>query len=151
MIIRRLAADDIDQLIVIAEQFHGESKGWSKYPFDEDGTRMVLKQCVTDPPNPVCYVCTDNKGYILGAIGLVVTRPPYVDAMFANDLFFYVMPHKRGSKAASLLMDVAVEWCQMVGAKRLTMGNSVMITPRFGSFMYKHNMTRSGSLYSIDL
>lgn len=61
-------------------------------------------------------------GKIVGSIGLQVSNPWYTDTGFIGDLWTYVIPQARSTRAAFLLIEAAKRLSKAQGDKKLILG-----------------------------
>lgn len=71
---------------------------------------------------PTIFVCED-KGQVIGFTLSSLNAYRAATGLYTTQEVLYVVPEKRGSRAAVLLMKNLIAWSQMLGAKEIIGGN----------------------------
>lgn len=71
---------------------------------------------------PTIFVCED-KGQVIGFTLSSLNAYRAASGLYTTQEVLYVVPEKRGSRAAVLLMKNLIAWSQMLGAKEIIGGN----------------------------
>lgn len=120
MYVRRYTPNDWRAVIAIARQFHEESPVHGRFPFDEGTVRRLLDNALGQP-NWLPAVCLDD-GKIIGIMLLFHMPMFFGPASEVGDLAFYVVPDRRGGRAAMLLLEYGERWAADVGAVVVRLG-----------------------------
>lgn len=102
--VKSVGVDDIEDAMKIGLKFWSETPIYSKYEWDTKSSYSFLEDVALDNDDACMYLAyRDGK-----AIGLIigeVIKFYFSKARFLQDMFIYVLPEERGSKAAYLLMN----------------------------------------------
>jgi len=83
----------------------------SKHRVSVSKSIATIRECITIGG---CAVAEDN-GKIIGSVGVSPQSPWYSNDKFLGDSWFYVVPEKRGSRAAILLKRAVQEFANRIG------------------------------------
>lgn len=118
--VRRFTMADWRPVIQIARTFHEESPVHSSHPFNEDQVRVLLTEAMGSP-NYLPAVCMDD-GQVVGIMLLFHMPMFFGPHTEVGDLAFYVVPDRRGTRAAQLLLEFGERWARSCGARVIRMG-----------------------------
>lgn len=107
--IREAKLTDIDDLLDQAEQFHAESS-YKHIPINSDKLRSFYQTQVTLKTSLLLVAYQDDQ--LIGHFVAHIYDFYFSDARSAADLIFYVIPEKRGSRAAVSFVRRYQRWCQ---------------------------------------
>lgn len=120
MYIRRYVTSDWGRVITMARSFHAESPVHSPHPFSLKGVRQLLDTAV-ERTDWYPAVCIDGDA-IIGMMLLFHMPMFFSDATEVGDLTFYVVPEKRGTRAAYMMLKAAEKWAEDCDASVLRIG-----------------------------
>lgn len=118
--IRRYVPNDWGQLIELVRGFHAESPVHSRFPLEDARIREIADNASVDP-NWLMAVAMDD-GKMVGLTVLFNFPMFFGPAGEIGDLCFYVVPEKRGTRAAKMLLDYAHQWADRSGASVVRLG-----------------------------
>jgi GNAT superfamily N-acetyltransferase len=118
--IRKATAQDIPACVEMGRLFHAESGVADLVPFDADSVRGVMEKLV-DGGDGVLLVA-ELEGQLIGMTS-GIAYPHYFNQAkkAAQELFWWVLPEKRGGTAGVRLLTALEHWAKDVGASTLTM------------------------------
>lgn len=146
MLIRRAVAGDIPDLLPLCRQFHAESPVHSQLPYDEPTVITLLTNTISDS-SWLAQVAIDDDDAIIGMSLHYCMVSWFSTALEAGDLAFYVIPEKRGGRAALKLLGGILRWFETSGALRLQQGITTGINDDAAErFFAKMGFERSGVL-----
>lgn len=145
MFVRLAIAQDEDQVVEMAvadarETMPGE-------PVDESIIRSRFRQYL-ETSFPTIFVVEHDRGLV----GLVVADTGDYDhrsGFFVIQKLLYVLPEKRGTRAAVLLTRHLVEWAERIGAAEVVGGNdNGFKSERTAAFLEHFGFRRVGFMMS---
>lgn len=106
MTIRTLYSWDIPDVIPLLVLFNAEAG--DIYPFDARGTEIFLRQIYAQQSGTIIAAYLDNE--LVGVLGAVITFYPGTDVKRANELFFFILPERRGGSTAARMVKAYEKW-----------------------------------------
>jgi GNAT superfamily N-acetyltransferase len=120
MRLRRYTPRDLDAVMRVARGFHAESPVHSAHPFDPVKVTQLLDAAWSDP-NWLAAIVLD-KEEVVGLL-LIFCMPMFFGpALEVGDLTFFVVPGRRGTRAAQLMVHEAVQWARSREAAVIRIG-----------------------------
>lgn len=142
---RRFVMADWKPVIEIARGFHAESPVHSPYPFEETRVRQLLSNAMASA-DWLPAVAVDG-GQIVGILLLFHMPMFFGPASEVGDLAFYVVPDRRGTRAAQLLLEYGERWALMAGAQVIRLGITTGIRDHaVARFLSKNGYAQIGAL-----
>jgi GNAT superfamily N-acetyltransferase len=143
--VRRLVPSDCRTIVNLARKFHAESPVHGPHVFDGDQLNTLLRAAINDP-NYLPAACLDD-GQIVGMMLLFHMPMFFGPASEVGDLAFYVVPGRRGTRAAQLMLDYGEKWAVATGASVIRMGVTTGINNDAAcSFFRKNGHREIGTL-----
>ena len=142
---RRYVEADWDQVIEIARTFHAESPVHSPYPFDDARVFLLLDTALGNP-DWLPAVCVDG-GEIIGILLLFHMPMFFGPATEVGDLAFFVVPGRRGGRAAKQLLGFGETWAWARNTAVIRLGITTGIRDAaVARFLAKSGYSKSGEL-----
>jgi GNAT superfamily N-acetyltransferase len=94
-----------------------------------------------------------ENGRILGTIGVNLTMSLFDGFVIADEAFWFVHPHHRGTAGVRLFFAMK-EWAERSGAQRILMGRMLQIDPeneKVQKFYERHEFKPFQTQYYLDL
>ncbi len=123
VIIRDLKLDDMQQVLTLAEEAHGESS-YSHLDFDPE---VITSMAITWVANPEVYFCklvTSQENKIFAMYVGLISSYYFGKDLVANDLLLFVSQDRRGGIAAARLIKEFEDWAFANGAKEIRPASS---------------------------
>lgn len=133
--IRLATLDDLDLLMIMAEQMHRESPRFSRLSFNFDKVLALFVRLIER--DDCLLLVAENDGHIVGALAGFVVPHWFSDDLTANEYGVFVDPMHRGGMVAPRLIKRFVEWSQEKGAKLIQLGISTGIQTEQTVELYK--------------
>lgn len=112
--IRNATYLDVPEILFLADKYvieEVEPTGHHSPVWDADMMAHHLMTCIAGTEGIVLVAVED--GNIIGYFwGITHCLAPWSPVKVASDLLFYIMPERRGSRAALLLLNAYREWAQ---------------------------------------
>jgi len=120
MIVRNATEADLDQYIVLANDFHNASPMNGIAEFDIEGYASFYKNALNNPDVGIWLAEIDSK--IVGITGALVF-PLYFSPthLVAQELWWWLTPTARGSGAGAKMFKQIEQWAKEKNAKSLFM------------------------------
>lgn len=132
-------------MIDLAEVMHQES-AYRIFHFDREKLADHAAYWLTDD-NYLLLVAEDASG-LVGMYGGFITEYYFGRDLCAYDLWFFVKPQKRGSRAALLLFRAFEDWAFGKGAQEICPGTTTRVDPeRTASFLKRLGYSEVGQLF----
>lgn len=149
MIVRRVVARDLPDVVEMARAFHAESPNHRDMTFDEAKVLDLVDHAATGD-QWLAIVARNDADELVGMALMLAIEPYYSSDTEVVDLAFYVRPGSRNGRAAIGLMKEICSWAGAIGAKRLQMGIHTGINhDRALSFMLKCGFEPVGLVVSM--
>lgn len=111
----RLAVEaDIPELVEMGAAMHAESS-FAPMAYSREKVAASLLNGI----KTALVVLAEDEGRIVGAMHGDVIKPWYSTDRMGIELFIYVRPESRGSRAALMLLRAWVKWCAASRAKQI--------------------------------
>lgn len=120
MFVRLALPSDEDAVIDLARRQVAETL--PHLDFDEAITRRTFRRYL-DTADPTIFVAVDN-GQIIGHLMALMHTYAFTSGLFTVQEVLFVLPVKRGTRAAALLMREFTRWSDQLGARENIGGNS---------------------------
>lgn len=145
----RFAEDkDLDKLVDMGRQMHGESK-YAIYSFDPEKLRNYLSTCIWHDDG-ILFVY-ERDGEIIGGFVGWMSEQYFGWDKVAVDLALFVEQDKRGAMAGALLIKRFIEYAKEKGAAQIVISNSTGVDKeRVGQLYEKMGMEHVGYVYSLN-
>jgi len=94
-----------------------------------------------------------EKGLILGTIGMTLTLSFMDGKVIADEQFWFVHPHHRGTAGVRLFVEMR-NWAEQSGAQRILMGKMLAVDPendKVGKFYERQGFRALQTQYVLDL
>lgn len=119
MYVRLALEEEVEAIVQMGAQNALNSTPPEQY--NPDKVRETFQRYL-DGANPTFWVVVaENK--IIGFLQAYFFGYDHRDGLFTVQKVLYVVPEKRGSRAATLLMRELIQWSAMLGADRIEGGN----------------------------
>lgn len=117
--VRFATLDDVERLVTMGWKFHQESR--HPTPYDVKTAAETLTKLI-ESDSGCLLVCAAGPGQVIGAVG-GLAFPMFFNAeeLTAQELFWWVMPGKRGVGIGKALLHAFQDWAREVGARTCTM------------------------------
>lgn len=119
MHVRLALESDVDAIVEMSRSNIEQTR--PTLEFDEERCRATIRSYF-DTASPTIFVAVDDTGPI-GYLGGEFYEYRAASGIFTVQEVLYVVPEKRGTRAATILMKQLVAWSQMLGAKEIIGGN----------------------------
>ena len=123
VIIRDLKLDDMQQVLTLAEEAHGESS-YSHLDFDPEVITAMAQVWVTNPMVYFCKLVTSQENKIFAMYVGLISSYYFGKDLVANDLLLFVSQDRRGGIAAARLIKEFEDWAFANGAKEIRPASS---------------------------
>ena len=148
--VRRATSADTRELLAMARAFHQESPVFAPMAFDNAKVLHLIGETLFNP-DWLPLVAVDDHG-ICGMSLVFCAETFFGNSRECMDLAFYVLPQRRGSRAASLMLDRIIEWATERGACRLTIAPRTGIRDEaVGRFFAKKQLEVGGTMWTTAL
>jgi GNAT superfamily N-acetyltransferase len=145
---REICPSDFDLLCALGRQMHAESS-YSALEFSESRLREIFEEYLSSP-NKMVFVAV-RDGELLGLYAGYVSKYYFSDELVANDIAWFVVKERRGSRIGLRLLDCFEHWALERGASEVRIGYSTNINPTaFDSLMHKRGYSRVGANYRLE-
>lgn len=142
---------DIDALIVLARQMHGESR-LKEHQLGEARVRKSFMAMYKDPINNCVLVAESESGGIIGVLAGSLSVYLFADVRVAQDKWFYVLPSYIGGSTALKLMVTFRRWAMSRQAQEICINSSADLDQvRFSRFMNHLGFTVTGSNFVLGI
>lgn len=122
MIIIEYESQYLDQVLALARAMHAESVTHREMDFSEPRIRMLLTM---HKHNPDFFIRLAVQGEeVLGFFFGRLVDTYYSEKRIAEDNAWFVVPRKRGSYAAVLLLGAFEQWVKKHGVNRVKLGQT---------------------------
>jgi GNAT superfamily N-acetyltransferase len=94
-----------------------------------------------------------EREIVLGTIGMTIEMSLFDGCVVADEKFWFVDPHHRGTAGIRLFMEMK-DWAKNSGARRIKMGRMLAIDPendRIGKFYERHGFRPLQTEYILDI
>lgn len=150
MIVRPSREADIDRVVEMGREMHGES-AYAFLPYDADKVRALVARII-EHPESYCGLVVEDGQRVVGILGGYLTDYFFCDEKLACDLVVFVEPEYRGSPAAGRLIHGFCEWARQRGAREVCLGLSTQFkTEHVDRFYRALGFTPVGGLYKLRL
>jgi GNAT superfamily N-acetyltransferase len=127
---------------------HAESS-YSALEFSESRLREIFDEYLSSSDKIVFIAIRDGEP--LGLYAGYVSRYYFSDELVANDIAWFVVKERRGSRVGLRLLDCFEHWAKERGASEVRIGYSTDINPdAFDSLMHKRGYSRVGANYRLE-
>ena len=123
---------DVPVIFSLLEGMHGEFDEMLP-PINPEKLYRAIEESVN-----VCVIIAENKGKIVGSIGLYVMEWWFSDSKSLADNWTYVAPGSRRSKAATLMVRKAKEFSDRAGVPLMMGVFSPIQTDKKNTFYRRH-------------
>jgi GNAT superfamily N-acetyltransferase len=146
LVVRQMRAEDVGAMVLLGEAMHGES-AFSERVFSPEKLGALLHHYVANPEHcfgSVAYIGPDMVGMFVG----YTTDYFFGPERLACDLFWYVSPEHRGSRAGVRLLRSFELWAKSRGVVEVSAGVSTAVAfERTGALLQKLGYTQVGGNY----
>lgn len=145
MIVREAVPEDIPALVELGRRMREESL--VPYPaIDEE----VLRERLFVLPGYVVHVC-EQDGFVIGMLASQCSTYIFSRGTYAYHDIFYVMPERRGSWAAVLLIKAFLKWADSLGIRRKVIAQHTQVNAeRTLKFYERMGFKPMGGIYFKD-
>lgn len=134
--VRPARADDISWCVETGKRFHAATVYGSVAQFDDGDVRLRVARMIAGWQDSVVYIAEEG-GERVGTIGAVLNSPWFnLRSRFAQELFWWVVPEARKSKAGPMLLDALERWWP-TRAQGLLMLRTPNIEPKVMDRLYR--------------
>jgi hypothetical protein len=127
---------------------HGESS-YSHLKFSKPRLLEIFNLYMSDPNRAVFIAIRDGEP--LGLYAGYLSKYYFSDELVANDIAWFVIKEKRGSRVGLRLLSCFETWAKDRGASEVRIGYSTDINPvAFDSLMQKRGYSRVGANYRLE-
>ena len=145
---REIRPSDFEHVCFLGRKMHGESS-YSKLKFSEDRLRQIFNQYLSDSLKVVFIAIRDDEP--LGLYAGYLCSYYFSEELVANDIAWFVVKERRGSRVGLRLLDCFEQWAEGKGASEVRIGYSTDINPdAFDSLMHKRGYSRVGANYRLE-
>jgi hypothetical protein len=145
---REITSEDFPALCVLGQQMHDESS-YSHLKFSKPRLLEMFNLYMRDSDR-VVFVA-DRDGELLGLYAGYLSKYYFSDEFVANDIAWFVVKEKRGSRIGLRLLSCFEAWSKDKGASEVRIGYSTDINPvAFDSLMQKRGYGRVGANYRLE-
>ena len=145
---REICPSDFDSVCALGRQMHAESS-YSALEFSESRLREMFDEYLSNP-NKIVLVA-DRDGDLVGLYAGYLSKYYFSDELVANDIAWFVIKERRGSRVGLRLLDCFEHWAKERGASEVRIGYSTDINPdAFDSLMHKRGYSRVGANYRLE-
>jgi len=147
MRVRPAMLSDLPQILGLGERMHRESR--TQYPpIDPAVAERTLGIIVAHPEKLLALVAEGADGQLAGFLTAFISESAFSTELCAIHDIFFVAPERRGSKAASLLVDGFREWARARGCRQAMIAvHTGLNVERTGRFYEKKGFTHIGGVY----
>lgn len=145
--IRNANKNDIDQLMIIAESMHAESR-YSLLRFSEAKTRQFFNWLIDS--DETCLFVAEKKGAVIGGISGYSMAHWASDDKIASDFGLFILPEHRGGITAIKLLRAFKSWAESTGAKLTHIGITTGVNTEETAGLYQAvGCKKIGYLFSM--
>lgn len=150
MRVRLATLTDLPDLIVMGRQMRAESE--TRYPpVEPQAIYRNLKNAVDNPDKLLVLLAYDDGGPV-GFLSAFISPYSFSDELCAIHDIFFVTPARRGSSAASRLIDGFEAWAREMGASKMMVAVHTGIRPEITARFYgKKGFRHMGGVFDKDL
>lgn len=113
--LRLATPEDVAEMVECGAQMHAASS-FSPLSFSRE---KVAQNLLNGIETAFVALSVDDAGRITGGLHGDVIEPYYSTDRMGIELFVYVRPEARGSRAALMLLRAWIRWCVASGAKQI--------------------------------
>lgn len=154
-LIRHATADDLDQLVAMAQQFHGESPRYAAVPFCAADMLGFLSNALERTETSCIFVAESGDsvgaGHLRGMIGGMLSVYMFNHRILKySDFGLYVRPEYRGSGVFLRLLRAYESWGIQAGVapEDIMLGESAGInSPKLHDILLRLGYTVDGTSY----
>tara|TARA_R110000822_G_scaffold21552_2_gene68081 strand:- start:175 stop:627 length:453 start_codon:yes stop_codon:yes gene_type:complete len=145
---REIRSEDFPSLCVLGALMHGESS-YSHLKFSKPRLLEIFNLYMSDPNRAVFIAIRDGEP--LGLYAGYLSKYYFSDELVANDIAWFVIKERRGSRVGLRLLSCFETWAKDRGASEVRIGYSTDINPvAFDSLMQKRGYSRVGANYRLE-
>jgi GNAT superfamily N-acetyltransferase len=123
---------------------HEESPRYARMRFDEEKVAALARGVICGERGGALVALRGET--IIGMLFGYVAESWFGPDLVAGDFTFYVLPERRGGRAALLLIDAFERWAKAAGATECVLGVSTMINPeRTARFFARSGFVPTGA------
>jgi len=149
--VRAATLEDLPQILALGERMRAESL-IAFDPIEPAVAERMLGIIVAHPDRFMAAVAEDSGGRICGFLTAFATETSWSSRLCAIHDIFFVAPERRGSLAASDLVDHFHAWARRIGCRRTIMAvHTKLYLERTGRFYEKKGYTHIGGVYMQEL
>lgn len=149
MFVRLALESDVETYVDLARQAVAESA--RHVGFSDERVRHTFTSYIKQA-NPTIFVVEDRRK-LIGFLNATISGYTFADGHYTTQEVLFVVPEKRGTRAAALLLREFVQWSDRMGALENTGGNdnglfteqTSRLLSKFGFEHVGHFMRRIGS------
>lgn len=130
--VRMATLEDMDAVLNVCKQFHGEVDWPFEQTVDEEHMRTVYPQLIATD-NFMFFMTEDNKA----GTAVAVAQDLCTGKLQAQELFWYVDPSERGNSHGKNLYNAMEMWCKVIGVDVLAMIALESLRPELVGRLYK--------------
>ena len=121
MIVREAVLEDLPATVELLIKFHAESAYYESIPINRDTLVTSVTHFITNPLIRVFLAELDDGTPVGGTAGMLYPWWFNEDYITGQELFWFVEPEHRRSKAGKLLFQALEDWATEQGAKTFAM------------------------------
>lgn len=96
--------------------------------------------------------CYDEHGVLAGALGAMLSPSPHTGDTSAQEVFWYVLPEYRGTRAAAQLIRAYEVWAKRHGARFVLMAHLTHLMPAaIGRFYRLRGYRQTETIYTKEI
>ena len=141
-------SDDFDLVFQLGLLMHAESS-YSKLKFSKNKLLDIFEMYLQDD-NKVVFIAVDGDKP-LGLYAGYISEYYFSEELVANDIAWFVVREKRGTRIGLRLLDCFEHWAKERGSSEIRIGYSTDINPAaFDSLMKKRGYSMVGANYRLE-
>lgn len=111
MKVRKATKDDLPKIVEMGLAFFNDTKHAAVVPYNAEAVERISEQLMQDERAGAVFIAHTENGEIIGATaGILFPLWMAPEHITGQEMFWYVMPEHRKSKAGSLLFAALEEW-----------------------------------------
>jgi L-amino acid N-acyltransferase YncA len=145
-IIRPYRSSDREQCLHMGHLMHEESY-YKFMDFDDDKVAAWF-EASTAPDSDVFVWVAEEDGKLIGHMGAMCFPHFFTHQTISADMWFYVIPEKRGSMSGVKLLKKYIEWSEQKNVKFAQLGITTDInTDRTGALLERLGLKFGGTIF----
>ena len=150
MHVRPVEWKDLPSLIILGSQMQAESL--TRYPAVDPREVYTTVERVLKAPDQLLLLVAEDETGVVGFLSAFISKYSFSSELCAIHDVFFVTPARRGSSAASRLVNGFEAWAEAMGARKTMIAVHTGVRPEITARFYrKKGYRQMGGVFDKDL